>query len=409
LLGGIRREEKQLVLRLRITKTVQIPDRLKLARLSRSPELGPKLLFFSGGSALNPVARRLIRYTHNSVHLITPFDSGGSSAVLRKAFNMAAVGDLRNRMMALADQSVQGNPDIRKLFAYRFTKQADNGALLSLLEEMVRGKHPLVAVIPDPMRKIVRKHLSLFHDAMPRHFDLGGASIGNLVLAGGFMNYDRHLDPVLFTFSKLAEVRGLVRPVINRDLHLVARMADGSSIVGQHLLTGKEARPISIPIKELYLSKKRRTPEPVHPGIRDKIRDLIGQADLICFPMGSFYSSIIANLLPQGVTRAVARNDCPKVYIPNQGVDPETPGMTVSQQVETLLQYLNKGQAEKVRTDQLLHFVVVDKKRGNYPGGLDLAAIQELGVTVIDTDLASETGGHLTDPDKVLGVLLSLV
>ena len=387
---------------------MHLPDRLKLARFARAPELGPKLLFFSGGSALNPVSRRLIRYTHNSIHLITPFDSGGSSAVLRKAFRMAAVGDLRNRMMALADQSVQGNPDIRKLFAFRFAKQAENGALLSLLEEMVRGKHPMVAVIPDPMRKIIRKHLKLFHQSMPQGFDLKGASIGNLVLAGGFLNYDRHLDPVLFTFSKLAEVRGLVRPVLNSDLHLVAKLADGSTVVGQHLLTGKEAAPIGAPIKELYLSKKKRQPEAVHPGIRNKIKNLISQAELICYPMGSFYSSIIANLLPHGVARAVARNDCPKVYIPNLGHDPEAPGLSVGRQVEILLEYLQKGHAGPVEAGQLLQFVVVDSARGDYPGGLGLGHIRELGVEIIDTDLASDDGSQPSDPDKVLGILLSL-
>ena len=73
---------------LTITRTVQLPDKIRLARFARAPELGPKVLFFSGGSALNPLSRRLINYTHNSIHLITPFDSGGSSAVLRKAFGM---------------------------------------------------------------------------------------------------------------------------------------------------------------------------------------------------------------------------------------------------------------------------------------------------------------------------------
>ena len=103
---------------IRLTRTIRLPDQRKLARLARAPELGPNILFFSGGSALNPLCRVLVRYTHNSTHLITPFDSGGSSAALRKAFNMPAVGDLRNRMMALADRTVQGNPEVSRLFRH---------------------------------------------------------------------------------------------------------------------------------------------------------------------------------------------------------------------------------------------------------------------------------------------------
>lgn len=69
------------------------------------PPLGPRLVF-TGGTALRDLSRQLIHYTHNSVHLVTPFDSGGSSAALRRSFAMPAVGDIRNRLLALADSAV---------------------------------------------------------------------------------------------------------------------------------------------------------------------------------------------------------------------------------------------------------------------------------------------------------------
>ena len=70
------------------------------------PALGPRLVFFTGGTALRGLSRSLTRYTHNSVHLVTPFDSGGSSAALREAFALPAVGDIRNRLAALADSMI---------------------------------------------------------------------------------------------------------------------------------------------------------------------------------------------------------------------------------------------------------------------------------------------------------------
>ncbi|MBL0700813.1 MAG: YvcK family protein, partial [Desulfosarcina sp.] len=78
-----------------------LPNSVKLARYTKAPELGPRLLFFSGGSALRHLSSTLTKYTYNSIHLITPFDSGGSSATLRRAFKMLAIGDIRNRLMAL--------------------------------------------------------------------------------------------------------------------------------------------------------------------------------------------------------------------------------------------------------------------------------------------------------------------
>ena len=74
------------------------------------PDEGSRILFFSGGTALAPVAAELSRHTRNAVHVITTFDSGGSSAELRRVFDMPAVGDIRARIMALADRSLEGNP-----------------------------------------------------------------------------------------------------------------------------------------------------------------------------------------------------------------------------------------------------------------------------------------------------------
>src|SRR5690606_4221563 len=72
--------------RISLTQTREVPDPVRLARYARAPEIGPTVLFFSGGTALRKTSRVLTEFTHNSVHLITPFDSGGSSAKLRDAF-----------------------------------------------------------------------------------------------------------------------------------------------------------------------------------------------------------------------------------------------------------------------------------------------------------------------------------
>ena len=354
--------------RIRITRSVTLPDSMRLARLARCPELGPRLLFFSGGTALGPLSRTLIDYTHNSIHLITPFDSGGSSAELRRAFGMPAVGDLRNRLMALADHSVKGNPAVARLFAYRFPKDARNEDLRGRLKAMSQGDDDRVAAVPDPFRKLIRTHLRFFQKAMPDDFDLRGASIGNLVLAGGYLNNDRHLDPVIFLFAKLAEVRGLVRAMVNADLHLAARLADGRLLVGQHLLTGREVPPLTSRIDHVFLTENKKAPRPVRPDIRHKIRELIQEADLICYPMGSFYSSLVANLLPLGVVDSVAARDCPKVFIPNTGRDKEFPGATVAEMTAGLIHYLETGFSNDFdgdrRLDRLLDFVLLDSRAG---------------------------------------------
>ncbi len=391
-----------------ITRTQTLPDKIKIARSLRAPDLGPKILFFSGGTALRALSRHIIDYTHNSIHLITPFDSGGSSAELRKHFAMLAVGDIRNRLMALADRSLKGNPEIFALFSCRFPHDASQEELRDRLKSMVGNHDPLMKAVRDPMRKIVRSHLRFFTENMPEDFNLHGASIGNLILAGGYFNYKRHIDPVIYLFSKLVEARGIVRPVVNRNMHLVAELADGQRVVGQHLITGKETHPISSPVADLYLARNDELAGRLNIPIRKKTRNLILNSDLICFPMGSFYSSLVANLLPNGVGDAVRDNNCPKIYIPNLGHDPEMIGMSLFDAVKTLIHYLDRSSVERSPVDALLNFILIDSANGKYPMPLELNKIRRYGIEIIDTRLVTEKSAPYLDERMVLDVLLSL-
>ncbi|MFO7860560.1 MAG: GAK system CofD-like protein [Desulfosalsimonas sp.] len=391
-----------------ISRKARLPDPIRLARYEKVPDLGPKLLFFSGGTALRQLSARLIRYTHNSIHVITPFDSGGSSAQLRNAFHMPAVGDIRNRLMALADQGIHGNQEIFALFSHRLPKNAGRESLVEDITRMASGKHRLVARIPDPMRKLIRNHLLSFLDSMPENFDLRGASIGNLILAAGYLNNRRLLDPVIYLFSMLVRVRGTVRPVVNKHRHLVAELDSGALRVGQHQFTGKQTEPINEEIKRVYLASNKKSPEPVEVQIRSKMRELIRSADLICYPMGSFYSSLIANLLPSGVGDAICGVRCPKIFVPSTYPDPELRGLDPTRQTEILLSYLKADDPGRIQNPQVLDAVLVDRKNGQYTAPVDEKKLNEMQVRVIDYGLVSHQSRPAVDAGRLAQCLLSL-
>jgi CofD-related protein of GAK system len=392
----------------RVVRTVEVPDLLRISRYRKIPELGPRVLFFSGGSALNGLCKTLKNFTHNSIHLVTPFDSGGSSAELRRAFDMPSIGDLRSRLMALADDSVLGHPEVFQLFTHRFPEDADNGDLRARLQAMVSGKSHLVSGITNPMRRLIRNQLGYFRDAMPEGFDLRGASIGNLILAGGYLNNHQHLDPIIFLFSKLVNVQGTVRAIVNDDLHLGADLADGRRVIGQHRLTGKRVPPLTSAIARLFLSKRLDHHDPTPVQLRKKNRQLIRSADLICYPPGSFYSSLLANLLPTGVGRAVADNECPKIFIPNLGSDPEQLGMDFERALCALLDTLRADAGPDCATDRLLSFVLVDTRNGKYGPGVSPALVTALGAELIDLKLISKQSAPYYDNELLVSAPLSL-
>ena len=391
-----------------VSRAVHIPDPLRIGRYRRAPEFGPRLLFFSGGTALNKISRTLKTYTHNSIHLVTPFDSGGSSAQLRDAFDMPSIGDLRSRLMALADEAVTGHPEIYQLFNYRLPREGSRAGLAAQLDDIVSSKSPLVSEISNPMRRLIRSQLEHFRDAMPADFDLRGASIGNLILAGGYMGNHQHLEPILFLFSKLVNVLGTVRAVVNSSLHLGAELADGSEVIGQHLLTGKQVPPLTSPIKGLFLSSQPDKRVPAEAVLRKKTQKLIAQADLICYPPGSFYTSLMANLLPSGVGSAVAGNDCPKVYIPNRGRDPEQIGLNAGAAVDRLLGCLRADKGRNTSSDKFLNFVLLDDREKSPMADLPEKFLKERGIQAIRTRLVTRESAPYYDPELLVSTLLSL-
>jgi CofD-related protein of GAK system len=388
--------------------TAELPNPVLLENFHKNPELGPAVLFFSGGSALSDISRALKRYSHNSIHLVTPFDSGGSSASLRQAFSMPSVGDLRSRLMSLADESSDEHLHVYRLLTYRLPQDGQKDELRSELSSMVDGSNIMMQPIPAPIRHMISTKLGYFQQAMPDDFDLSGACIGNLILAGGYLHHDRQLDQISFLFTKLVDAKGIVRTTISDNLHLMADLEDGTQVFGQHRLTGKEVSKINSPIRDIGLSRETDRMVPVHPEISKSNRKLIDSADLICFPPGSYYSSLIANLLPTGVGRAISNNPAPKVFVPSLGHDPEQIGMTTNRSIETLLKYLKYDAGNNCPNNKLLNYVLVDSQQGEYSPGASEEFLYQLGIQLIDTTLISDNSSPYYDPELLVEVLLSL-
>ena len=385
-----------------------IPDSGRLERYALDPARGPELLFFTGGSALDSTSRALKRYSHNSIHLVTPYDSGGSSAILRKAFSMPAIGDLRSRLMSLADERVTGHPEGVRLFAHRLSKTASQATLRTELDSIIAGEHPLSAVLDDQTRGLICIQLQACREAMAGDFDLRGASIGNLVLAGTYLRNAKNLDSAIAEFASHAQVLGEVHTITNDNYHLVAHLSDGSRVIGEHRITHLDLATRGAVIEQLSLSNSLQAWQPVQSLLPESRRRMIDAAELICFPPGSFYTSVLANLLPRGAGRAIAASTAPKVYVPSLGGDPEQVGISLIEAVHRLLNMLAEDCDATVPVARLLDYVLIDSRNGRYNGGIDLDALQSLGVQVLDVPLVSGRSAPLADAQLLSEALLSL-
>lgn len=112
-------------------------------------------------------------------------------------------------------------------------------------------------------------------------------------------------------------------------------------------------------------SKKPQTP--CRPPLAPASAAYLRSAGAICYPMGSFYTSVLANLLPQNVGKAIAAVSCPKIFIPNTGTDAELHGLTVAGQAAMILRHLRED-APDAPSEAVLHTVLVDTLHGRYEG-----------------------------------------
>jgi CofD-related protein of GAK system len=367
------------------------------------------VLFFTGGTALADISRELTRHTHNSVHVVTPFDSGGSSASLRQAFDIPAVGDLRNRLLALAD-SAATPAEALALCKQRLPKEGSRDALLQELYALGSAASSVWADIPRVYGEVLRLHLLYFLEAMPPHFDPRGACIGNLILAGGWAHHGEDLLPTLGILSRLLHVRGLVLPVVQENLHLAVELENAECVVGQHRITGR-TRALPAPVRRVFLTRQRPEsalpPAEYQPGVASLVATYIRAADCICYPMGSFYTSLLANILPAGVGAAVSKAECPKLYIPNSGIDPEQRGISVADGVALLLKLLRRDAGPQTDTARLLNAVLVDSAHGCYPDGIDAEGIRAQGVALHDIPMVQSDNVQRHIPELATRAILS--
>jgi CofD-related protein of GAK system len=263
---------------------------------------------------------------------------------------MPAVGDLRNRILALADVSSPRSRALHDLLAHRLPPTGSPPSLLQTLMKVLRKLPP---------EAIDSAHACLA--AVGPRFDLRHASVGNLVLAGMYLTEERSLQRAVERLSRLVGARGTVCPVSGDDLHLAAELGDGSVVVGQHRITAAGAA--EPPIRRILLVRSLGDPTPVRSSAPAAALDLIRGADLVCFPMGSFFTSVVASLLPEGIGEAVAASPAPRVYLPNPGGDAEERGWSLEERVRGLAAHLGPLLASEIRVERGLRRSPWDRTR----------------------------------------------
>jgi len=249
---------------------------------------GPKIVAIGGGTGMPQLLRGLRAYTDNITAIVTVADDGGSSGRLRRQMGVLPPGDFRNNIAALSDAEEL----MTRLFQYRFA-DSDIGGSSS---------------------------------------DLAGHSFGNLFIAT-MAAVTGSFEAGLAECSRVLAVRGRVLPSTLEHLTLCAEIcrtrADGQEewviVEGESNIPKAGGRIMRVFLKP---DQPRAYPE--------VIRSIL-QADLIVAGPGSFFTSVMPNLLVPSVRDAICASTAPRVYLCNVATQPgETDHYTVSDHMRQL-------------------------------------------------------------------------
>lgn len=282
--------------------------------------------------------------------IVTVTDEGGSSGRLRREFGMLPPGDIRNCLVALAEDEQL----LTRLFKYRFTDG--------------RG--------------------------------LAGHSFGNLFLAA-LTRITHDFSKAVRVSSEVLAVRGEIFPSTLADVRLKAHLADGRILYGESRIT---RTPAPIARLELVPRGARALPEALA---------AIDKADLITLGPGSLYTSLIPNLLVRGIADRVARAGAVRVLIGNLMTQPgETRGYTASAHLRALEEH--EGGRRLFDFVALNNQALSPRLRKRYAADgaavveNDLAQVRALGVEPVTARLLEEDGVARHDAARLARLLFRL-
>ena len=320
---------------------------------SQQWERGPRIVAIGGGTGLSTMLRGLKNYTRNLTAVVTVADDGGGSGMLRRDMGMPPPGDIRHCMESLANVE----PIMQRLLTYRFTEGA-----------------------------------------------LAGQSFGNLILAA-LNGVTGSFEEAVSQMSQVLAITGRVIPVTSADVQLEAVFENGTRVVGESKISSFKKE------QDCRIAHVALLPE--RPAALPDALQAIREADLILMGPGSLYTSVIPNLLVEGVVEAICRSEALKIYVCNiMTQEGETEGYTAADHVDALLSHgapglvdlclansapVRPGLVEKYREEDAAP-ILVDRER-----------IRAMGLELEEYPVASEGGDYARhDPDRLAAAVLDV-
>lgn len=307
------------------------------------------VVVIGGGTGLSVMLRGLKQIQNiNLSAIVTVADDGGSTGRIRAQFHIPAMGDVRSVMCAMAPEETI----FTSLMNYRFDGEDS---------------------------------------------ELGGHNLGNLILTALTQTTGSFMEAIR-TFSKFLNVKGSIIPSSLDVLTLYAVMEDGTIVRGESNIPQFDNRIMKV-FYQNRVEPTRETLQAIH------------EADVIVYGIGSLYTSIMPNVIVDGVVEQLRANPVKKIYFCNAMTQPgETDDFTLEDHVRAIQEHSFPEAVDLVITHTNKASKELLKKydaMGSIPVRI---AEKEHSYQIIERDVLNFDDGLIRhDSNKIRDVLAELI
>ncbi len=315
------------------------------------------IVIIGGGSGSSVALRGLKTHNVDLTVVVTMFDSGGSTGILREEFGYPPLGDIRQCLVAL---SPRGNEQVKALNSaldFRFDSRSS----------------------------------------------LKGHSVGNLVLAALTTVY-HGVQGAVDELSRMMQLQGQVVPVTLDEAHLCARLIDGEVIRTESAidLRGNNGPGIS----EIFLDAEVKA--------NPRALEAIEKADAILLGPGDLYTSVLPNLLVKEVSDAINDTKSPVIYACNLMTKlGETAGYGVSTFASEVIRYIGGRKLDYLLVDNTKYspeVLNVYAAEDAAPVKLDNGAAKNFAHRIMVSELAYVDGLTVRhNSERLAGIVLAAI
>lgn len=310
-----------------------------------------KVVVIGGGTGTFTVLSGLKKIPNLDISVIVSMmDSGGSNRVIRDEFGLLPTSDIRQCILALA--SNKSDKTIRDLFNYRYTQGTG----------------------------------------------ISGMTFGNLFMAA-LTDILKSQKEAIKETCRILDVKGRVLPVTFDNSQLVATYDNGVQVLGEHFIDEPNKKTLYHRITNLEVFP--------HAKVNSEAAKAISEADFIILGPGDLYTSILCNVVVDGVAKQIASSKAIKIYVANIMTRfGQTDKFGLKEHIEEVEKYLGKdvidyclfNKLEKISTKAIKWYKDNDAEPvvDNYKGK----------IKVIKKNLVSNTFYKQSKSDKLVRSLI---